>query len=253
MGPAKQGCDRNEMIIMPAELSKIYFKLLNIYDPQGWWPLLDFHDSAKGINPTKTGSLKGYHPGLYHYPKSERQVFEVCLGAILTQSTSWPQVEKALINLRNIGCLKPKKLIATDSDVVKLAIKPAGYFNQKYKKLIAFSEFFITLKGKIPERKDLLKVFGIGDETADSIILYAYRQPIFVVDAYTKRIFERIGLIKKSSKYHNIQIFFEKNLARDFKIYQEYHALIVEHAKRFCKVRPDCAHCPLKDICKKKL
>jgi endonuclease III related protein len=234
-------------------VGQIYDTLFSIYGPQGWWPLLDFHDSAKGINPTKTGSLKGYHPGLYHYPKSERQLFEVCVGAILTQSTSWPQVEKVLINLRNIDCLEPKKLIAIEQDAVKLAIKPAGYFNQKYKKLIVFSEFFIKLKGRIPERSELIKVFGIGEETADSILLYGYRKQVFVVDAYTKRIFERIGLLKGKEKYSDIKRLLEENLKTNFKIYQEYHALLVEHAKRFCKARPDCTHCPLKDVCKKKL
>jgi endonuclease-3 related protein len=208
-----------------------YQKLLNNYGPQGWWPLLDLHDKA-GVNPTKTGSVKGYHPGDYSYPKNEKQRFEIMVGAVLTQNTAWPNVEKALVGLKKAKLLDPKRLIKKDKEIIKELIKPAGYFNQKCFYLLNISRFFVDNQGKTPTRKALLEVKGIGNETADSILLYAYNQPEFVVDAYTKRIFSDmiIGL-----GYMEIKELFEKNIPSDnntVQIYQEYHALIVEHAKR---------------------
>ncbi len=210
-----------------SKIKKFYEKLLKKYGPQGWWPLLD----CKGCNPTKTGSIQGYHPGDYSYPKNENQKFEICIGAILTQNTSWPQVEKALINLKKINTINPEKIKNIEIEKLCSAIKPAGYFNQKAKKLKIFSEFFINLKGRVPKRDELLKIWGIGPETADSILLYAYKFPSFVVDAYTKRVLEELKFIKKNEIYENIKKLFQDNLPKDFKLYQEYHALIVEHAK----------------------
>jgi len=209
-------------------IKKLYEKLLKLYDPQGWWPLLE----CKGTNPTKTGSIKGYHPNDYSYPRNKKQIFEICIGAILTQNTSWPQVEKALLNLRKLKALTPMKIKKLNLEKLKQAIKPAGYFNQKAKKLKIFAEFYINLKGKTPTREELLNVWGIGPETADSILLYAFKVPTFVVDAYTKRIFAKLGLIEKNEQYEKVKKMFEENLPKDFKLYQEYHALIVEHAKR---------------------
>ena len=228
-------------------MDDIYNKLLKSYGPQGWWPLLD----VKGVNPTKTGSINGYHPGDYSHPKNEKEKFEICIGAILTQNTSWPNVEKALINLKKLNAIDPKKILSINEDKLKEAIKPAGYFNQKAKKLKVFSEFFINLNEKTPSRNELLSVWGVGPETADSILLYAYKMPSFVVDAYTKRIFSRIGEIKKDEDYDKVKSVFEKNLKKDFKIYQEYHALVVEHAKRYCQKTPICEKCIIKDECKK--
>ncbi|MDD5086506.1 MAG: endonuclease III domain-containing protein [Candidatus Nanoarchaeia archaeon] len=209
------------------QIKKIYNVFLEKYGPQGWWPLLDY----KGVNPTKTGSVKGYHPGNYSYPKNENQRFEICIGAILTQNTSWPQVEKALINLKKLNAINPEKIKNMNINKLCSAIKSAGYFNQKAKKLKIFSEFYINLKGKKPTRDELLNIWGIGPETADSILLYAYKIPSFVVDAYTIRIFSAIGLIKKDESYQSIKRLFENSLEKDFRLYQEYHALIVEHAK----------------------
>jgi endonuclease-3 related protein len=209
------------------KIKYFYEKLLEKYGPQGWWPLLD----CKGCNPTKTGSIQGYHPNDYSYPKNNKQRFEICIGAILTQNTSWPQVEKALIHLKKVNAINPDKIKNIKINELCNAIKPAGYFNQKAKKLKIFSEFYINLKGKTPKRGELLALWGIGPETADSILLYAYKVPSFVVDAYTKRIFSEMKLIKKHGTYNNIKKLFEDNLEKDFKLYQEYHALIVEHAK----------------------
>ncbi|MFH1316461.1 MAG: endonuclease III domain-containing protein [Candidatus Woesearchaeota archaeon] len=210
------------------DIKKIFQFLLNEYGPQGWWPLIDIN----GKNPTKTNSIRGYHPGDYSYPKNEKQKFEICVGAILTQNTAWPNVEKALINLRKINSISARKIIDLSDAKLKKAIRPAGYYNQKAKKLKIFSKFYIALKGKTPSRTELLSVWGIGKETADSILLYAYKEPIFVVDTYTKRIFSHLRLIKPDDDYDDIRKKFEINLPKDYKIYQEFHALIVEHAKR---------------------
>lgn len=212
-------------------LKQRYYEFLKEYSPQGWWPLLDLHTAKgkdQGTNPTKTGSIKGYHPGDYSYPKTEKQQFEICIGAILTQNTAWQNVEKALVNLNVAGILSPEAILKTDSSKLAALIKPAGYFNQKAKKLKEFATFFIALNGNAPSREQLLEVWGIGPETADSILLYAYKVPTFVVDAYTRRIFK----YDKSISYDQIKSDFEKSIPQDYKIYQEYHALIVEHAKR---------------------
>jgi len=210
------------------KIKKFYEKLLKMYGQQGWWPLL----KCEGCNPTKTGSVKGYHPNDYSYPKNDKQRFEICIGAILTQNTSWPQVEKALLNLKELKALTTQTIKKLNLEKLKQAIKPSGYFNQKAKKLKIFAEFYFNLKGKTPTREDLLNIWGIGPETADSILLYAFKVPTFVIDAYTKKVFVKLGLIGKNEKYEKVKKLFEENLPKDFKLYQEYHALIVEHAKR---------------------
>ncbi len=227
------------------KINKIYSILKTHYGPQGWWPLLE----VNGSNPTKTGSSKGYHPGDYSYPKDDKQRFEICIGAILTQNTSWPQVEKALMNLKKINCLDARHILKADEETIKAAIKPAGYFNQKARKLKIFSNFFLALKGAVPSRDQLLDLWGIGPETADSMLLYAYKKPEFVIDAYTKRIASRLGLTDEKSDYHEIRSLFESGLIKDYKTYQEYHALLVEHAKRSCAKKPACENCVLKRMC----
>jgi endonuclease-3 related protein len=212
---------------MTSKLLEIYDYLLSLYGHQGWWPLLDF----QGTNPTKTGSISGYHPKDYSYPNTENQKFEIICGAILTQNTNWINVEKALVNLQTLTNFVAKSVIDLDDEILKTAIKPAGYFNQKAKKLKIVAEFFVKSEAKIPSRDELLGLWGIGPETADSILLYAYKQPEFVVDAYTRRIFFNLGLIKENDKYADIKKYFENSLDKDYKLYQEYHALIVEHAK----------------------
>lgn len=215
-------------------LTNVYHKLLELYGPQGWWPLLDW----KGENPTKTGSLKGYHPGNYSLPENSQQRFEIVLGAILTQNTAWTSAEKALGNLKRLGVVDPHLLLQLDSEVLKAAVRPAGFFNQKTVYLQKISRFFIKLDGEVPTRKELLKVKGVGNETADSILLYAYHQPQFVVDAYTKRIFSHLGIIEQNTSYMEVKNLFEKCLPRYVPLYQEYHALIVEHAKRYYQKQP---------------
>jgi len=226
------------------EINKIYEKLFEFYGPQGWWPLINYN----GVNLNKTGAIRGYHPENYDLPNERNQIYEVVLGAILTQNTSWLQAEKALFNLNELNAIEPEKLIELDDATLKLAIKCAGFLNQKSIYLREVTNFFIELDRKIPTRKELLSVKGIGNETADSILLYAYKQPEFVVDAYTKRIFSYLGLVDENIKYIELKKLFESNLPKDIALYQEYHALIVEHAKRYYSKKPYGVNDPLKEL-----
>jgi endonuclease III related protein len=207
-------------------VKKIYDRLLSEYGAQGWWPLLSYD----GVNPTKTGSVTGYHPGDYSFPRSDDERFEIICGALLTQNTNWQNVEKALINLRNKGLLNARGVLNCDIDLLKDCIRPAGYFNQKAERLKILAEFFVGLD-RVPMRDELLDLKGVGPETCDSILLYAYSVPSFVVDAYTKRMVRRLGLVG-GDNYDDIKSFFENNLDKDYRVYQEFHALIVEYAKR---------------------
>lgn len=208
-------------------LNFIYQKLFFYFKPQHWWPA----DSP----------------------------FEVMVGAILTQNTSWSNVEKAIGNLKQAKVLEPGKLYRlTNSRLAKL-IRPAGYFNIKAKRLKEFLKFFFkNYRGEIKSmravktdalRGQLLSVKGIGPETADSILLYALGKPIFVVDAYTRRIFFRHHLIKQESAYSQVQNLFMQNLKKSVKLFNEYHALLVKLGKDFClKSRPKCQTCPLENF-----
>jgi len=229
-------------------ISCIYNEMLRLHGPQGWWPLTGLSKR----NPSQYGGKTGYHPGDFSYPKTDLQRFEICVGAILTQNTAWANVEKALVNLEAGEILSTDRMIGCDEDVIRDAIRPAGYFNQKAKKLRIYAGYF-TRKQGVPTRDELLSLWGIGKETADSILLYAYRQPIFVVAAYTRKIFSNLSLIDKDAEYDTIRNLFETDLPKDFKIYQEYHALIVEHAKRFYSRGMDLARCPLKQLSLRRL
>lgn len=215
-------------------INKIYEKLLDEYSYQGWWPLLDYD----GSNPTKTGSIQGYHPKDYSFPHNSREQFEIIMGAVLTQNTSWPSVEKALINLNELIDFTPSEVLNLDEDKFKEAIRPAGYYNQKYNYLRNMAEFYLSLEGKTPTRSQLLEVKGIGNETADSILLFAYKEKEFIVDSYTKRILSYLGLIDSNDGYLKVKNFIEEEFKGDIFQYQEFHALIVEHAKRFYSKKP---------------
>lgn len=214
---------------------RVYRELYSMYGPQGWWPLLGHG---------------GYHKEDYTLPKSQDEVFEVCLGAILTQNTSFTSVVQSLENLEALGALSVEGLKKLPVEVLKNAIKPSGYFNQKARYILAFVAFFETLT-KVPTREELLRVLGIGEETADSILLYGYKQNEFVVDSYTKRIFFRLGLIEERAKYadvkHLVQQSFQcvEDTNKLWIEYQEFHALLVEHAKRYYSKRPYARGCPL--------
>jgi len=225
------------------QLKEIYEMLYSLYGPQGWWPLLELSND-RHINITKSGSLKGYHPGDYSYPRTEAQKLEICIGAVLTQNTSWLQAEKALKALKKNNLINAESLIKADPVKTKELIRPAGYFNQKYERLILLAKWLKSHQGT-PERDALLSIKGVGPETADSILLYAFRVPSFVVDAYTRRILLGLGLITEKSTYDEIKSLLESSLKKDYKTYQECHALLVEHAKRHYKRGDSIENCPL--------
>ena len=230
------------------KLQTLYEKLLKTYGKQGWWPLTVVSLSGNGTQPTKTGSLYGYHPGEYTYPRNEEQRLEICLGAILTQNTSWPNVEKAITGLlESVGELTAKHVLDLPEGQLKEAIRPAGYYNQKARYIREFLLFYLGLDSRVPSREELLQVKGVGEETADSILLYAYGVPTFVVDAYTKRILFAHGLIEEKTSYAQVQTLFHDALGRDTFMFQEYHALLVEHAKRHYAKKPYGKDDPFKD------
>tara|TARA_Y100000310_G_C20632958_1_gene789610 strand:+ start:904 stop:1554 length:651 start_codon:yes stop_codon:yes gene_type:complete len=197
---------------MKTKLLKIYKDLLKIHGPQGWWPLNNIYEQKN-----KTKQLT----------KDEK--FEISLGAILTQNTSWKNVEKALENLRTHNTLNKEGIQNIQTDKLTKLIKPSGYHNQKTKKLKIFADF-LDSKKQI-NRENLLTLWGIGPETADSILLYAHRKPIFVVDVYTKRVFSNLGFFKPDETYDKVQKLFMNNLSQDHLLFNEFHALIVEHTK----------------------
>jgi endonuclease-3 related protein len=207
----------------PAPAS-IYKKLYAAFGPQHWWPA----DSP----------------------------FEVMVGAILTQNTNWQNVEKAINNLKKQKVLSPLKLRRLSLRRLASLIRSAGYYNIKAARLRTFLDFFFqAYKGKVRKmrlasqealRRQLLSVKGIGPETADSILLYALDKPVFVVDAYTRRILARHGLLGEDASYEEVQGFFARNLKKDVRLYNEYHALLVRLGKDYClKQKPRCSVCPL--------
>lgn len=178
------------------------------------------------------------------------------VGAILTQNTNWKNVERAIKNLMTASLLTPKAMYHIDTDTLANAIKPAGYYNVKAKRLKNFLDFlFDSYDGKLTRllkkdlvelRAELLLINGIGAETADSILLYAAAKPAFVVDTYTKRILTRHGLVKEDTGYDGLQKIFTRNLEASAELFNEYHALIVMTGKEFCKTKkPLCEACPL--------
>ncbi len=208
------------------QLSRIYKKLYKAFGPQHWWP---------GETP-----------------------FEVAIGAILTQNTNWGNVEKAICNLKKERLLNAAALKTLPPARLASLIRPAGYFNVTARRLRHFVDFLMRqhsgsmarMKKEETEtiRKKLLGVNGIGPETADSIILYALQKPVFVIDAYTKRVLSRHNILQHDSSYEDFQGLFHLNLGRDVQLFNEYHALIVRVAKEFCRTKPLCAGCPLEGI-----
>lgn len=223
-------------------LKLIYQKLLTSFNEQCWWPV------------TPKGKL---HPEYSGGPKNEKQQLEVCFGAILTQNTSWKNVEKAIVELNKNNLFDVKKIIKIDNKRLVEIIKPSGYHNQKAKKLKNFCDFLIkNYDGSLKKlfknnmqklRKELLSVNGIGPETADSIMLYAAKKPVFVIDAYTKRIMGRLGY--KEETYDGLQQLFMQNLPNSERLFNECHALFVELGKSICKKQPLCKKCPVNEDC----
>lgn len=212
------------------QLEMVYERLLAHYGPQNWWPA--------------------------------ESPWEIMVGAILTQNTSWKNVDKALANLRRANRLDPARLRALRTERLAALVRPAGFTTSKPKRLKLLANFLFREYGGDPtamrggdlaaERAQLLALHGIGPETADAILLYVAAQPIFVVDAYTRRILGRLGLAASQASYAELQELFMKNVPPDVARYQEFHALLDTHAKQLCVKRaPRCPRCPLNDICPK--
>ena len=217
---------------------KIVTLLHDSYGPQGWWPL---------IMPGQNGLCCHYIPDNSSRSLTNKEQFEIGVGAILTQNTNWTNAERALVSLITNGVLDPHILSSMDLSLLAELIRPSGYFNQKAKKIKAFSQFF--LENPLPIRDIWLSLWGIGPETVDDILLYAYDVPVFVIDIYTKRLFSRLGHCNESVSYNDLQVDVTKGLDKDILLYKEYHALIVRHAKEHCRKKPSCIGCPLQAYC----
>lgn len=208
-------------------LEDVYRRLMGRYGPQHWWP-------AEGP-------------------------FEVMVGAILTQSAAWGNVEKAIANLKMAGALSPPALRRLPPSELACLIRPCGYYNAKALKLKSLAGWLgeschddlklLSQKESDSLRSELLGIHGIGEETADSILLYAIGKPVFVIDAYTRRIVDRLGLTPPASSYVAYQALFMDNLPADSQLFNEYHALLVSLGKNVCRRRPRCLECCLSDIC----
>lgn len=208
------------------ELIGLYETLLSYYGYQNWWPIDEEYHRRQSTDPRE----------------------EIVIGAILTQNTNWKNVEKALENLKRERLLSLKAIKEVPFSKLKHLVKPAGFYNQKAKYLKNFVDVYSSLaKLKTATREELLKIRGIGRETADVILLYVLDRLSFVIDAYTKRLLFRLWKI--AGDYEELKSLFEENLPKDLKVYKEFHALIDEHSKRFCKKKPNCEECFLKDVC----
>jgi endonuclease-3 related protein len=206
-------------------LAQVYQKLFACYGPQHWWP---------GDSP-----------------------FEIMVGAILTQNTAWTNVERAIANLVQHQVLTPKAILATPVEQLAQWLQPSGYFNVKARRLRHFCRWYVDSGelGALSQldthtlRKQLLAINGVGPETADDMLLYAFARPVFVIDAYTRRLFSRLHLLEHDAGYEALRHQFEATLKPEVAMFNEYHALIVRHAKDVCKKRPLCAGCCLKQVC----
>ena len=213
------------MTLECAEIEAVYDALYGAYGVQDWWP---------AATP-----------------------FEVMVGAILTQRTSWHNVTLALANMRSAGLLDPDTLERTQLPDLEQAVRPAGFFRQKAVRLQALCTWLAAHGGfaaatKLSDtdlREGLLAIKGIGPETADAITLYAFRRPVFVVDAYFRRLFSRIGMLDGTEPYDVLRTDVERAMCATTEVYGEFHALIVTHAKERCRVHPACESCALNTLC----
>lgn len=209
-------------------LQTVYQKLFDRYGPQHWWPA--------------------------------ETTFEVMVGAVLTQNTAWGNVEKAIVNLKAADALNPEAILCAGQNTLAEWLRPSGYFNIKAQRLRNYCEWYLAQDGfaglnSLDDnalRHAVLTVNGVGPETADDILLYAFERPIFVIDAYTRRIFSRLGLLEHDHGYETLRHYFEHGLRKASNrvaLFNEYHALIVIHAKAHCRVKPQCSGCPLRRGC----
>jgi len=199
------------------------------------------------------------HFGPTHWWPGETP-FEIALGAILTQNTAWTNVEKAIANLKKARLLSPSAIVACDTQQLEAALRPSGYFRQKAERVRIFSQHLIEHHGGSMRRMgmrplaelrhELLSLKGIGPETADDILLYACEHPVFVVDAYTRRILSRHGMAPHDIGYEPLRALFESQLQPNVAHWREYHGLIVYTGKDFCRPKPKCEGCPLQCLLK---
>ncbi|MDE0637017.1 MAG: endonuclease III domain-containing protein [Candidatus Poribacteria bacterium] len=182
--------------------------------------------------------------------------FEVALGAILTQATAWRNVVKAIDNLKEADAFTPEQIHAISQDELERLLRPSGYFRMKTKKVRAFVEHIIKRPMQVMFeqdvsglREELLSIYGVGPETADSIILYAAEKPSFVVDTYTYRLLSRLGWVEGNFHYARLRALFMENLPHEVELFNEYHALIVRHGARVCQKTPQCQACGLQSVC----
>lgn len=236
----------NLLTMKTNKIYNLYLELYSMYWPQWWWPIINYNWK----NSTKKWNDKWYHLLDYSFPRDENELFEICLWSILTQNTNFQQVVKSLNNLNQANALNYFSIENMDISTFKDLIKPSWFFNQKSSYVLNFIKYFKSLNWSIPIRKDLLKVKWIWQETADSILLYAYNRPEFVVDAYTKRFFIHLWLIDETVNYVKIKNIVEDEFKKIEKkeeklviIYQEFHALIVNHAKQFYSKKPYWVNC----------
>ncbi|PCI30596.1 MAG: endonuclease III [SAR324 cluster bacterium] len=221
-------------------LSELYQKLLALYGPQGWWPV-----STEAQTWENKAGNQGYHPGNFEIPENEAQQLEICLGSILTQNTNWRNAAQAVAQLRTLKDFSFSGIGNMPIDQLEEAIRVAGYFRQKARYLKNLMDFlsccsFTDLQQmSLPAaRSKLLKIKGIGPETADCILLYALKRPSFVVDAYSKRFLLQLGMISTQESYGKVQSLFESSIPREVSVYQEYHALLVAHGKEYYSKKP---------------
>jgi len=211
---------------MTTTLDEVFTRLLDAYGPQHWWP---------GETP-----------------------FEVMVGAVLVQNTAWKNVERAIDNLRRRELLSPRALYNVPLGELEELVRPAGYYRIKARRLRNLLAMVVErydgdldamfATGVDALREELLRVNGVGPETADSILLYAGGLPVFVIDTYTHRVMARHGWIDFDTNYHELQEHFESSLERDAALYNEFHALLVRVGHRHCRKTPKCAGCPLEDL-----
>ncbi|MBN1589422.1 MAG: endonuclease III domain-containing protein [Pirellulales bacterium] len=207
-------------------LQEVYQRLIDAYGPQHWWP---------GESP-----------------------FEVMIGAILVQNTSWKNVEKAIANLREHDLIEPRALFDVPVEELAELIRPAGYYRMKARRLHNLLRLVVEDHGGDLDamfavgvhslREELLGVNGVGPETADSILLYAGNLPVFVIDTYTLRVMARHGWVEPEIDYHGLQEYFESHVEEDVKLYNEFHALLVRVGHKHCRKTPKCDGCPLADL-----
>ena len=223
------------------KILELYNRLYEFYGAQCWWPTTIDGD----IHPTYNGKKL-----------TNKSRYEIAVGAILTQNTNWKNVEKAIANLNKYNLLDPNKIINSSDKIIEDMIKPSGYYKLKTKRLKSLTKWWLKNNEKIltaPKdsenlnfwRNAILSVCGVGQETADCILLYCYDFPTFVVDAYTKRIMNRHMGVSFNIKYEDLRIFFMENLPVDVKLYKEYHALLVLSARETCKKDECLPKCPL--------